>query len=405
VKWSASRIDVANYCRMRYWLKYILHAKEENLPAFVSGHTYHEGANGFYDKLGKEDEVLTASGRRRQGTKKYWDRDSFGRYLRGLYYAKVIADKRLREKIDSGKFHGKELEKNKQRLIAWNYKDEPHITANRIYSASKLFFDHLIEEEPPKYSEKKFDFILRDVFFPDNPKNIFDLWFSGYIDEIRIRDGQVVIRDYKSGKPWINRMKVDHDPQLTLYNAGLCSLVLKNDEMAEKLGLLERRKNYFKNNSFIDAEFEEEFFMVEAPLTSENMVKKDPDVNINSLPFPLHKTKRTNNHFFELMKMIFGTQQTMIDGNIYLERGRKCDFCNVKEACERKLEDALGDGPKEENGQGLFDFCGVTYERKLEVNQGNSPITINPGVYQININMLENKKSQKRINFKRKTSY
>lgn len=242
------------------------------------------------------------------------------------------------------------------------------------------------------------------MYFEENPKNVFDLWFSGRIDEIRLRDGKVVIRDYKSGNPWIDQMKVKHDPQLTFYNAGLCSILWKDEALAYELGVSsERIRRYMGKPNFIDSDFVEEFFMIEAPVVRERMLAKNPEVNNNLLPEVLHQTSRINGHFFELMRMIKGTEESVRAGIIYAERGRKCDYCNVKEECERKLGDADRDAPVQSDGQELFDFAAATYEKKFVARNTANPLT---GGY---IKPVEsgnrNKKTQKRFNFRRKTGY
>ncbi|MEM3113150.1 MAG: PD-(D/E)XK nuclease family protein [Candidatus Pacearchaeota archaeon] len=430
VKWSASRIDVANYCRMRYWLKYVEHAPESILPAFPKGSLLHniivggENENGekenFWTRLGNTGDLVKVERSKRgevkkyhyRGKAKYHDAKSFALYAMGKWSQILFRDDKLRRDIKKKTYSGKELEDAEKKLIAWRDENHPWEIRNQIGEIAEQLFDILIDEGKPFDTELAFDFVLRNLYFAENPKNLFNLWFSGRIDEVRLRDGKVVIRDYKSGNPFIDQMKVKHDLQLTLYNAGLCSLVIKDDNLAEKLGLLEkrenymgRRKDYMGNPIFIDNEFEEEFFMIEAPFVAKKMLEKNPDVRPTNLPKILHKSVRRNEHFFELMRMIKGTEESVNSGIIYAERGRKCDLCSFKYSCEKKLEDALGGGPKEDNGQELFDFVGATYGKKFIVNEGNNPITISPVVSDIEHDVKIFKRPQRRFNFKRKTSY
>jgi len=412
IKWTASRIDVANYCRMRYWLKYVEHVEDSRLTAFAKGSVFHEAFEHFWTKLGSVEDLVDVRKNKRgeinkyfyRGNKiKYHDSESFGCFVMGSWNQVVVRDNILREKLESGKLHGSEIKSAKSCLIDWTTKTEKYEAAYQLRDASTLVFDILNEEGPPIANELKFDFVLRDLYFSDNEKNKFNMWFSGRLDELRLRDGKVVIRDYKSGKPWIDAQKIKHDPQLTFYNAGLCSVVLKNEKLADELGLTERRKDYFKEGHFIDENFVMEFFMVEAPIASKRIIEKNPDVDKKRLPKILHETYRNDAHFFELMRMIKGTESSMVDGNVYPERGRKCDFCNVKEACENKLEDSMRENPVLDNGQGIFDFAAATYDKKFVADSGKKVIS-SSGEESLEREVVI-KKNQKKFNYNRKTSY
>ena len=154
---------------------------------------------------------------------------------------------------------------------------------------------------------------------------------------------------------------------------------------------------------FVDPNFVEEFFMIEAPLVAKRMIEKNPDVDLRNLPQTLHTTSRSDAHFFELMRMIKGTEESVISGNVYAERGRKCDACNFKSSCENKLEDAIKKAPEQLNGQGLFDFAAATYEKKFVVGDGRDPIT---GMHVREVDTkTDSKKLQRRFNFNRLTPY
>ena len=62
IKWSASRIDVANYCRMRYYLKYVEKEKSLKLPAYVKGSLLHSLIESFWKKNGTPEEAAKKSG-------------------------------------------------------------------------------------------------------------------------------------------------------------------------------------------------------------------------------------------------------------------------------------------------------------------------------------------------------
>lgn len=136
VKWTATRIDTANYCRMRYWLNYVEHAIQTRLPAFPKGHVFHEGVEYFWPRLGTKDEVV----KRRNG-KKYHDAESFSKYLVGKWSQVVIQDKILRNQIKEGQISDSELKKANSRLIAWTENQTPWNIKYQIRDAAKYMFD------------------------------------------------------------------------------------------------------------------------------------------------------------------------------------------------------------------------------------------------------------------------
>ena len=56
--WSASRIDTANYCGMKYFLKYIDPTKPKplRLSAYAKGGLLHELIENFWIKLGTQEQ-------------------------------------------------------------------------------------------------------------------------------------------------------------------------------------------------------------------------------------------------------------------------------------------------------------------------------------------------------------
>ena len=104
------------------------------------------------------------------------------------------------------------------------------------------------------------------------------------------------------------------------------------------------------------------------------------------------------------MRMIKGIEESVTTGDIYPERGRKCDSCNMKVSCEGKLKDALDSWPAQDNGQGLFDFAASTYEKRFIVNEGRDPLTMSAPMLDLFGEGIDSEK-QRSINFKRKTSY
>lgn len=346
-KYSSSKIDVANYCIMRYFLKYCEKKKPLRLSVYAKGGLLHKVIEEFQLKLGTEEEVA-----RKYRTKKaYFDSESFSNYVAGKWNQLVIADYKSREKLEK-ETDKKTIKRIKGRLIHWRAEEEKWTIRASLKRISEPLFGNLIEEGPPIYSELPFDFTL------------FGRRFTGKIDEVRMRNKKIIIRDYKSGKPWIGRMKLNYDPQMTVYNAGLCSLCYDNEEFARTLGLGEERKRFMGNPIYVNENFEHEFFMIEALpiITKEESEKKNWEKNIKLI----YPTTRTDKHFFEVIKMIEGVEKAVEIGNVYPERGRKCDDCDENISCEGVLELADQEIVKDLGGQGFFSFAAPLYMKPVK---------------------------------------
>ncbi len=343
IKWSATRINVANYCRMRYYLNYVDSDKPKplRLSAYVRGSLLHALIDNFWDKLGTPDEVAKKS-----SGKKYHDAESFSNYSQGKWKRIIIADKKLREEYATKELE-QEAERNEGRLINWKFDGEAWQVNGTLPRICVPLFDYLMKEGKPEFSELPFDFVLGNRRF------------TGRMDDIRKRDGKVVIRDYKSGNPWVGDMKSFFDPQLTMYNVGLCSLCKHYPEIAERLGLEKQVVETFMGHpNFIHPDFVVEFFMIDALGIDANNPK------IKTMPNVVVASDRKNEHFEEVLKMIIGTEEAVTAGNIYPERGRKCDSCDLKYACAKKLELVGTDAMIDKAGQEFFNFAMPAFLRK-----------------------------------------
>ena len=192
---SATQINTANYCTFRYYLRYFKGVQPLRLSAYVKGSLLHSLLEHFWDRLGSEEEALSKSSKFKD--KKYFDAESFAKYAKGKWNSIIMADERR-----------KEGEK-----IAWGYDAEKWVIMNKMQDLCIPLFDYKISEPVPekRLIEEPFS------FFVGGRK------FKGFVDEISLVDNQIKIIDYKSGNPWVGEMKLKHDPQLTLYAAGLCA--------------------------------------------------------------------------------------------------------------------------------------------------------------------------------------
>jgi hypothetical protein len=307
---------------MRYYLRHVEKESSLRLSAYAKGTLLHELIEHFWSKLGSEEEVA-----KKTSKKKYSNAEEFAKYAKGLWMRTVIASE------------------NSKNPIQWGYNNEKWVINSELSDICTPLYPILLEEGKPIFKEIPFDFLIEGKRF------------RGRIDYIRIRDEKIVIGDYKSGKPWMGEMKLNNDPQLTFYNIGLCSLCCSDDEIAEKLGLREKRKEFMGKPIYINPDFDEEFFMIEAPAFN---LKKNHSINV------INSTTRKDEHFFELLNMINGIEKAVSEGEIYPERGRKCDYCDMKYSCEKRLN-RVGSGHLEDKtGQGFFSFAIPLYARDQE---------------------------------------
>ncbi|HLC77944.1 MAG TPA: PD-(D/E)XK nuclease family protein [Candidatus Nanoarchaeia archaeon] len=313
IYWSPTRIDYANYCKMRYWLRYVDKKDALRLSAYVKGGLLHTSIEKFWNKLGTEEQAAKKSSR-----KKYSNRDEFSKYVRGKWMSLVIGSK------------------NAEFPIMWSYESEPYVVEKQLDGICKGLYDYLSEVGRPLFAEMPFEFSLLGERF------------RGRIDEIRREDSKVFVRDFKSGNPWVGPMKEKYDLQLTLYNAAICSLARCDADFARKLGLEDKRHMYMGNPMYVDPDIGVEFFMIEALGTNKKVI---------------HQSSRTDGHFLELVRMIDGINITLNQGVVYPERGRKCDPCDMRHVCGGLIKRTREDAAFDEKGQGSLDFAVPLYRK------------------------------------------
>src|SRR3989344_259489 len=160
IEWSSSRIDAANYCKMRYWLRYVDPLKPEPLriSAYAKGSLLHDLIEKFWLRLGSEEEVA-----RKSSKKRYSNPGEFAKYAQGKWKRTIISSKESNKPID------------------WSYDGEQWVILNTLPKICKPLFDVFIDEGPPLFKELEFK------FFTDGKV------FNGRIDDIRIRDNRIRI--------------------------------------------------------------------------------------------------------------------------------------------------------------------------------------------------------------------
>lgn len=301
--WSASKLNVANYCTFKFYLRYVLHKETLRLSAYVKGSLLHELIEKFWDRLGTVDEAESTS--KRFKDKKYYDAKSFAEYGKGLWKRIIVADEKAENKI------------------SWNSEGQPWQILNQFEKILTPLYYSLEERGRPLFSEMKFKFVVNNKIF------------DGRIDEIRKEGDKIRVIDYKSGSPWVGEMKLKHDPQLTMYNAAICAKLRTEQEFARKFDLEGRVEEFMEGRKFISPKIEQGFFMIEAMSINPEKVK--------NIPNPLTITYRDDSHFFEILKMVEGTEKSIKNGSFFPEYGRKCDLCDLKHACDEESK-KIGQG-------------------------------------------------------------
>ncbi len=296
--WSASEIASANYCLMRHYLEYGKMIKPR-LSMYEKGTLIHRVIEDFWDW--KEN----IKG------KKYKNKtpEEFAQYFRGRWIQHFMAAEKSKSK--------------KTKPIIWNSENEKWIIAWQIENIAPLLYEQLSKDGKPLFKEKSFKFSIEANI--DGKKRI--LGFDGRIDEIRMRDGVPVIRDYKTGGMRFGDMSLGHDPQPTFYWLALSAMAYYDREFAEKIGLSSEAQTLMGNPRFLSEKLQFEYCLVKDPKKDENGLLKPAEIKFEAV-------KRTDDNFFELIRNLLGVGERIRAGNVYPERGKKCDYCSVKKECE-----------------------------------------------------------------------
>ncbi len=322
--YSATQINVANYCTFRYYLRYVLGKQSSRLSAYVKGSLLHSLKEHFWDRLGTEEEVFSKS--KKFKDKKYFDAESFVKYAEGKWKNIIVADQKSSKKI------------------SWSYEEEKWTILTKIRPICYPLFNFLFEREKPLFVEFPFDFIVGGRRIKER------------IDEIRFENNKIVVIDTKSGYPRVGEMKLKHDPQLTVYAAGICAKLREDVNFAQRFDLEGRVEEFMSGAKYISPNIDVGFFMLEALGVSSEKTK--------IIPSPLVFSKREDNHFLEVLKMIDGVKQRCVDGDVYPERGKKCDICDLNHHCDRELKNVNQDWMADKTGQLNFAFALPDYIRR-----------------------------------------
>lgn len=360
--WSATKVNTANYGTCRFYLRYVLGLKPLRLSSYVKGSFLHALKEHFYDRLGNSEEIR----RNKKGIiiskKKYSNDLEFVDYARRKWNSILKADKSADDKI------------------IWRFEGEGYVVRSQLKALGMPLFKYLVEINKPIFVELPFDFQI------DGER------FKGRIDEVRILpNGQIMIIDFKSGRPWIDEMKLEFDPQLTLYNVGLCSLLKFNRELRQKLGLEGRLEEFMAGNRFASPNIREGFFMAEA-------LSIDPD-KVKIMPQVIYETSRTDEHFLAFLKMIKSCKKRANEGDVYLESGRKCSECDQKVNCKMQMQCVNRGDFSDKKGNILFDFAAPSYAKKDDIGDVAFALTETPASPQLTKSQLNKISPQFRFRY------
>ena len=298
--WTASAISSANYCGMRWWLEYVKKVERARLSVYEKGTVLHELIENFWKKRAKN--AIT-----------HENAQAFAEHAQGKWMQRVIMSK----KSDSP--------------ISWRFENEPWVIKKQINKLAPALYDYLIAEGPPLFSELLFDFKFDGIRY------------KGRIDEIRVRDNQPLVRDYKSGNPRMGNMRRTYDPQPTVYCLAVSALAHARKSFAKELGLEDEASSLMGNPRVISPRIAFEYVMLE-----------DRDNETDKVSISAHRGTRTDANYVELRAMIQGIEARHRANAIYPERGSKCDSCPVKDACVSYAQGIpLNNQPKQ---QRFFNF-------------------------------------------------
>lgn len=413
---NSSSIDYAYRC-----LRYFYLMRVEKIPKseritpyyFVKGGLWHRTIEHFFDRLGTLEEIESRENQRKKqkdpSKKQYHDPQSFADYMTKEWGKIVNADRRYRQNQET------------EKMITWFGDYRPYQIKEQMQSVAISLFPILVQQGRPDFSEFEFKNVKLEGLVVNGEK-IGTLKLNGKIDELRVeeRDGKkvVVIRDYKTGDPYVSQTILENDPQFTFYNLLICCKCFRDEEFAKRLGLENVRHMFNGNPYFVYPEIEHEYFMVEAQARIDYLkkppqlpdfaekgkrkyesqlekfragrIKTQPDLEgiqkqqvkayqralriwkdtkkrVKTLPQVIYRTRRDNRHFYDLVKLILDIKDLVLDGKIPTQIRKDCSMCEAKIGCEKRRYQS-NETPVHRDGNMMFEFARQPYDKVIEVS-------------------------------------
>ncbi|MGB9707844.1 MAG: PD-(D/E)XK nuclease family protein [Candidatus Pacearchaeota archaeon] len=291
--WNPTNIDEATYCPYKYFLIHFMGIQKPVTGDMAKGIIMHKAAEYLYkkDKQTKlyqirfrsaEDFANVIAGKKNEE----------GRGRKGGWWNFIVAN---------GTIQGKQ--------IKWKNEAEPWIIREEIWQMCYKMYERLSKEPAPIHIEYKIPIFEINGHF-----------FNGRIDSILYGPK---IRDIKSGHRVPGDMKLKYDPQFTLYALALGCLCNKDKEFAKSIGVSEEEaKQWGGNPIYLSDKIALEYLLI----------MKDE----------IYPMKRNDINFYDFMEMIKGMEQQFESGNVFPERGRLCDHCEISQKCDELTKKLSG---------------------------------------------------------------
>ncbi len=267
--WTPTKIDQATYCLLQWYLINVEKVKVRTTGSMALGIFMHRRMEKFFKQDGKP---LRKSP------------EAFANSCVGWWTRHVIS---------SGKIRGED--------IHWRDEKEPWVLREVIRKICIPIYKRRLEEGCPLYTE----FNIPDFKFEGRI-------YRGKIDEIRPGKTGPIIRDYKTGRRRPGKMKLNYDPQFTLYLLAVSCLCYNDENFANSIGISKED----------DIESPLDFF---DKIGLEYYLMREDE---------LYTLKRNRVIYEDFCRMIDGLEEDIENDNFSPQRGRLCDYCSVKEECD-----------------------------------------------------------------------
>ncbi len=295
VIWSASKFDLARDCLKHYDYNYNKGLTERTSPAMAFGGFLHHKQEHFF----KED----LNFRPRTGIERFYAPSDQPRNKSPEAFANACGGQwKMLVRHDLEKAH----------KIVWSHEKEPYeVYLPALKNLAMRMYEKNITEGPPLFAELWFETI------PLKHKDHAH-YFRGGIDDVRKKNGTLLIRDYKTGWDVLPQYELYYDDsQFTLYGLALIHLLATNPRIALRCGLdPDETKDW--NGREAD--------MLPSLMMERSEIRRDVD----------RGATRTKRHAEELFETIDGLEM-QIERHLFpaSREERRCKRCDAYATCVR----------------------------------------------------------------------
>jgi hypothetical protein len=329
--WSPTRLDHILRCPRKFFFGY-QQGKNGNKKFQKSYPVTAPQARGIFLHRQVESDVFFKP----DGSPKYKSAESYANAMGGRWIQVAKRKKIKGSEIDFGDndpFLMKEVE---------------------IKPVCRAIYPILVEEGPPTLSEFPFSFVCQGNAF------------TGVIDSVRKdKDGNIVIRDFKSSFYGMSERDIDNMPQLTIYGLAFCVYAFMSYEFRDRFDLSESDvKTWGGNPTFIDDRLKFEIFSLypeqpegKARWALGYAIKRSNELGLEDMAYQLdelkqkfetetdklgevkiiHQTTRNDTHYqnlAELIELMNAMETYMIESGHYPAiRTDSCGRCKFDPVC------------------------------------------------------------------------